>query len=103
MTFGLTDSGVTITWALNLKPEIAEAMGEAFARELPNTRAFPGCRNVAAFRSHEAANRIILIEQWDSREAYQAYLDWRQEQGLLEVMRQSLESVTQAEFWSALA
>lgn len=103
MTSVSDGEGVTITFVMDLKPAIVEMMAQGFADALPATREFPGCRSVHAYRSNEAPNRLILIEQWDSREAYQAYLDWRQEAGMLDMLRDAMATPTAPEFWMRLA
>ena len=59
--------GVTVTFVMNLKPEVTGPLLERFAEALPATRAFPGCRSVKVFLNDEDPNKIILLEEWDSR------------------------------------
>lgn len=69
--------GVKVTYVMNLKPEVADAFCETLPKMLPDTRAFKGCRSVNFFRNHADPNKIILIEEWDAKEDYEAYLAWR--------------------------
>jgi quinol monooxygenase YgiN len=49
---------------------------------LPDTRAFEGCQDLKVYVDDDGSN-MIFIEYWDSAEAYQRYLSWRTETGVL--------------------
>ena len=53
------------------------------ASVLHDTRAFDGCIGVTTHRGLDDSSQILLIEEWESREHYLAYLQWRVETGLL--------------------
>jgi quinol monooxygenase YgiN len=91
--------GVKITFVLNLKPEVAEPVKSGFAEMLKDTRAFPGCRSVNIYQNDEDPNKIILIEEWDSRQHYEKYLAWRNEDGAMDRMGDILTSPTKPEYW----
>jgi len=90
---------VKVTFVMELKEEAADAVCSSFGATLPETRAFPGCRSVNAFRSADNPNRVLLLEEWDSREAYEKYLAWRAEEGALDGMAEILAAPSAPEFW----
>jgi quinol monooxygenase YgiN len=90
---------VKVTFVMELKEEAADAVCASFSATLPATRAFPGCRSVNAFRSADNPNRVLLLEEWDSREAYAKYLAWRNEDGTLDRMAEILAKPSTPEFW----
>ena len=94
--------GVKITFVLNLKPEVTEQMCAGFSEMLKDTRKFPGCRSVNIYRNDEDPNKIILLEEWDSRQDYEKYLAWRNEDGALDKMGEVLTSITKPEYWPIL-
>jgi quinol monooxygenase YgiN len=53
------------------------------ATQLVDTRAFDGCQEVKVYRGQEDADRVVLVEQWDSPANHQAYMAWRTETGAL--------------------
>ena len=72
--------GVKVTYVMNLKPEVADVFCDTLPKMLPDTRAFKGCRSVNVYRNNDDANKIILIEEWDTKADYEAYLAWRASQ-----------------------
>lgn len=95
--------GIIVTFVLDLKPDAAEQMREGFAAALPDTRNFPGCRSVHVYEDIATTNRLILIENWDSRDAYERYLAWRAESGMLDAMANALERPSTPDYWTFLA
>ncbi len=65
-----------------------EGMGEvllpAVLEGLTETRAFKGNLSIHTFVDQDNSDRIILWEQWATRENYEAYLHWRVETGMIE-------------------
>ena len=97
------DDVVTTTFEMELKPDFIDSMIAGFAQSLEETRAFPGCRRVHAYQSHHAPNRLILLEEWDSKKAYEKYLAWRKEGGMLDAMAQAFEGPSRPKFWTLVA
>jgi quinol monooxygenase YgiN len=94
--------GVTVTFVMNLKPEVMEPLLARFEEALPDTRAFPGCRSVKVFRNDEDPNKIILLEEWDSREDHEKYMAWRNEDGTMDALAGMFTSPTKPEYWPTL-
>jgi quinol monooxygenase YgiN len=46
---------------------------------LPDTRAFNGCLGVTAFTSETAEDAVVIQERWQSSDAYDAYVAWREQ------------------------
>jgi quinol monooxygenase YgiN len=57
----------------------AGALGQ-IERTVEQTRAFEGCLGVSVLRDVADPTRIVLIEQWVSLEADDAYRAWRRAQ-----------------------
>jgi len=53
----------------------------AFNEVLPATRAFEGCISVEILLAVESPNDLVLLEEWESREDYDNYRQWRTESG----------------------
>tara|TARA_Y100000589_G_scaffold97689_1_gene92258 strand:+ start:106 stop:411 length:306 start_codon:yes stop_codon:yes gene_type:complete len=64
------------------KPETLETLKEAMRRALPDTRSFEGCLSVDTY-IEESTNTIHLIEDWETLDHQEKYLNWRIETGLL--------------------
>lgn len=48
---------------------------------IPQTRAFDGCNNIVFTESEANPAALLLIEDWDSHEQYDAYKQWRRDSG----------------------
>lgn len=72
---------VRVILELNIKPELAEQVKAGFKDTLVDTRAFDGCEEISVVQDQENASRFLILEQWDSRESYEAYLKWRTDRG----------------------
>jgi quinol monooxygenase YgiN len=64
------------------KPETIEILKEAMRRALPDTRNYEGCISVDTY-VEDSTNTIHLIEDWETLEHQESYLNWRVETGLL--------------------
>jgi quinol monooxygenase YgiN len=91
--------GVQVTFVMHLKPEATAPLLERFAEALPDTRAFPGCRSVDVFRNDEDPNKIILIEEWDSRTDHEKYMAWRNRDGTMDALAGMFSAPSRPEYW----
>ncbi|MBJ69548.1 MAG: antibiotic biosynthesis monooxygenase [Actinomycetota bacterium] len=53
---------------------------------LADTRAFDGCESVETFVDMGNEDTVILWEKWRDRSAQEAYLGWRVETGMLDLI-----------------
>jgi quinol monooxygenase YgiN len=75
---------VTVIATTKVKPEAADGYAKAMDRALKETREYDGCISVFGYRNQNTPNHIIAIEQWESREKYEAYVAWRRTTGMME-------------------
>jgi heme oxygenase (mycobilin-producing) len=97
----MTD-GVTIRLALTLKEEIVDSFGEGLRAALKETAAFPGFRGIRVVHHKNARNQVLFIENWDSEEAYQAYIDWRTKAGALDALSQMVGAPPEFDVWPGI-
>jgi quinol monooxygenase YgiN len=72
-------------------PQVEATLKEA----LVDTRAFDGCIRIDTY-FEEAAATFVLIEEWQSFEHYDRYLQWRMETGLADLLDTLLEGGAQS-------
>jgi len=51
---------------------------------LPVTREYPGFISMDVFVNQDDQNDIVCVEEWESRNAYETYFNWRAENGVFE-------------------
>ncbi|HLY55456.1 MAG TPA: antibiotic biosynthesis monooxygenase [Stellaceae bacterium] len=95
----MTESA-TITLSITHLPGKGGAVDDFFISILPDTRKYPGCHFVHAYRHATDENRVILIEEWDSIAAYEGYFAWRQSSGTLAPLGPLLAGPPQIDFWA---
>ena len=75
---------VTILLETQAKPGGGDELLAMFKAALPDTRAWEGCIGLKAYRDQDNPDSIILVEDFETKEAYQKYLSWRQETGVFD-------------------
>ena len=63
---------------LQAKPGQGDQMLEGLGEEVPVTAGKDGCLSIEAIRDLEDPDKFVLLESWRDREAYEAYLSWRE-------------------------
>lgn len=71
---------VIVNLTMPVKPELREEFLHELSLVLPGTKSFSGCHWVY-LSEDDNSNTIEAITKWDSREAYESYLSWRQNSG----------------------
>ncbi len=55
-----------------------------FKAILPDTRAFDGFLNIVVHQNQDDKDNLVVVEKWETKAAYEKYLGWRQETGVLD-------------------
>ena len=74
---------VRVILNFHLKPECVDEMKSMLRDALPDTRAFEGCESLSFLQSQDDPNTLMALEQWATREHYEAYFKWRTETGVI--------------------
>lgn len=90
---------VTVTVVMTFKPEAVEAFSGAMAQGLEETKRFEGFRDFRALANTDNPCRLILIEEWDSVKAYQVYMSWRTETGVMNSVNEMLAEPSVVDYW----
>lgn len=90
---------VTVTLELALKPEAVEDFSKQIPEVLKETREFPGYVDIAVHRNADEPNRIILVEEWETRAAYEAYIAFRTETGFMDTLAEILTEPLRLNYW----
>ncbi len=77
--------------------ELVEMMKEA----LVDTRAWQGCQSVEVYTNADAPDDVVLWETFDQRSDHEAYLAWRVETGLMDLLAPVLRSGPQFTYFAA--
>jgi len=59
---------------------------EALRGALPDTRDFEGCELVETYTHQDDPDKILLWEKWAAKPNQEAYLNWRAETGMLDLI-----------------
>lgn len=77
-----------------------KAFDDFAKRILSDTRAFEGCRGLTVHYDEQAPEKVLLVEQWESRADHEKYLAWRQETGVLDEIMAQLEGPPSIRYFS---
>ena len=58
----------------------------ALRAALPDTRGFEGCELVETYTHQDDPDKIVLWEKWAAKPNQEAYLNWRVEPGMLDLL-----------------
>ena len=75
-----------VTLLFKCQPRMGATLLDAFTASLGDTRAFDGCTSVETYVDSDNPDTIMLIEEWESRNQQEAYLGWRVESGMIEML-----------------
>jgi len=76
----------TLIFTFPCKPGAGAGLLEELKNALIDTRAYIGCLSVATYTSASNPDDIILIEEWDHKSSQVAYMQWRAETGMVELL-----------------
>ena len=76
---------VLVNLVFPIKPEKLDSFLAMMSEALKETRTFDGCISVKTYHEEDSSN-VLLIEEWESFEKQKAYLNWRVETGLMDVL-----------------
>jgi quinol monooxygenase YgiN len=94
----MSAEGVTITFELRLKPETVAGFLAAIPKMLLETKEFDGFRSIRVVQHKDDPTRVLMVELWDSEEAYRKYIDWRTARGEMDGLAQ-LTNGTDINIW----
>ncbi len=69
-----------------VKPEKSEEFLGILKQALPDTRAFKGCEHLDTHVNQDDPGHVCLAETWASRSDHEAYLAWRMETGMMDML-----------------
>jgi quinol monooxygenase YgiN len=93
---------VHVILELQSKPDKLEEVKGMLKNILPDTRVYAGCHSVVFTQNRDDVNNMIIIEKWESREIYEAYLNWRIETGVFDSVADLLDKPPSIRFYDDL-
>lgn len=92
---------VLVTLELHFTPGAIEPFVAGLPSLLEQTRRQPGFVAIAAHRHHDDADRLILVERWNSVADYRRYLQMRIASGLFTELGAILAAPPRIDEWHA--
>ena len=75
---------VLVLIELSLKSENVDDFMNFMKNELHHTRGFEGCNGLTVHKNQDDPTNMVMIENWNSRQHYEKYMEWRTERGDME-------------------
>jgi len=92
---------VTVTLELALKPEAVDGFCTQIREALIDTRKFAGFIDISILHHADDPTRIIFIEAWETRAAYEAYVAFRTKTGMMAAMAEILTQPPRMNIWDS--
>ncbi len=92
---------VTVLLELKAKAGTGGGLVEVFKQILPDTRKFDGNVSVTTYQNQDDPDTVVLVEEWESRPAYEKYLAWRTETGALDQLGSAIEGAPSIRYFDA--
>jgi len=75
---------ITVLLRAQAKPRQSELFKHLLESLLPETRRFEGFIHIAILEANRSVGSFVFYEQWETIEAYEYYLSYRTEQGVMD-------------------
>jgi quinol monooxygenase YgiN len=92
---------LTVMLTFKCKPGMGAVLLDAFSTSLADTRSFDGCVSVATFVDADNPDTVTLVEEWETRGHQEAYVAWRIEGGMIELLEPVLAEPLETRYLEA--
>lgn len=73
----------TVILELNCKPGLGASVLTALNEAVEDTLAFEGAELIEVYSDCDHPDRIVIWEKWAERANHEAYVEWREESGVM--------------------
>lgn len=91
-----------VTLEFKVKNESAEELPIFLRKILPDTRGYDGCVSINVVQNQDEPTEFAVLEQWNTRQHYEDYLNWRTETGVLDELLIMVEGEPSIRFFDYL-
>ena len=81
------------------KQDSIEGVRTFFREILADTRAYEGCVGLNVTQNQDDPAEFVLVQQWDKRANYEAYLKWRMESGAMDAFTVMIDGEPKIRFF----
>lgn len=87
---------------VKVEPEKLEFFHEYYQQVTPKTLHYEGCQDLKLLVDQQRSNEAKIVETWESRNAYEKYLTWRTETGVMDKLAAMLVAPPSIRFFDAV-
>ena len=98
MPHGIT---VVVHWAI--KPDQTASFVNTLTKMFAETRSHEGFRSIRLLRGADASDQSVMIQEWDDKETFQKYAQFRNDTGGAKTLAAMASSPPQTSFWETNA
>ncbi len=84
------------------KAECVSKMKDMLKELFPETRTYDGCQGLTAYLNADDGRTFVFVGYWDTKDAYQRYLAWRTETGVLAQLSSMLEGAPSIRYFETV-
>ncbi len=85
----------------NLKEDKVDEFQLLLSKYLPETREYPGFISIKIHKNLEH-NTVVFYQEWETIEYYEAYLKWRTDTGVMDILENTFTTAPNIRYWKVL-
>jgi quinol monooxygenase YgiN len=87
-----TPMAIMVLLEIQAKEGTGDKLLATFKEILPDTRSRDGFLDLVVHQNQDDKDNLVLVEKWETKAAYDSYIGWRQETGVLDEMATGLSA-----------
>ena len=76
---------------MRVKEDCVDKLKSWFKSIITDTRDYDGCTSIYVVQNQDDPQNLVIVEQWETRQHYEAYLAWRTERGDMDAVGSMVE------------
>jgi quinol monooxygenase YgiN len=94
---------ITVLVEWHVKPDEIVTAKALLEETFASTLNYAGCQRYAVYENQDSPGNIVLLTEWNSRDEYAQYMEWRKETGILSQFGQTFASPPNLRYFEAIA
>ncbi len=90
---------ITVLLTAQTRPEMVEKFTVFIEKCLTETRSYAGCISIDIYEDANKKGSFVFYENWASIDAYETYLNWRTEQGVMDKIGAMLATAPEINYY----
>lgn len=95
--------GITVLVEWHVKPDEIVTAKTLLQETFASTLNYEGCKRYEIYENQDSPGDIILLTEWNSRDEYAQYMEWRKEAGILNQFGKTFASPPRIRYFESIS